>query len=110
MRRLRVQVIFEGQILPVKAVLLITDFPDGFPDSGLDFFLRSGCPVAVRINHALAADFASQNHPVGRGQGFASNPGFRILGKEQIYNGVRNLIRNFVWMAFRDRFGGENKF
>jgi len=48
MRRLRVQVVFKDQILPVEAVLLIADFLDRFADRGLDFFLRSrwyqSCP------------------------------------------------------------------
>jgi len=104
------QIIFEGQILPVEPVLLIADFPHRFADHGLDFFLGAGGPVAVGIDHALAADLACQHHPVRRGQRFASHPRFRILGQEQIDNGIGYLVGDLVGMALGDRFGGEDKF
>ena len=105
-RGLAVQAVDEFELLPVEAVLRIADLAHGLAHRRFDLFLRAGRPFAV-LEHALAADLTSENHQLGGGQRFAGDPGFGVLGQEQVNDGVGNLIRNLVGMAFGDRFGGK---
>ncbi len=103
---LAVQAVDELELLPMEAVLLIPDFLDRPAHSSLDLFLRARRPLPV-FEHALAADFTSQNDQLRGCQRFTGNARFRVLGQEQIDNRIRNLIRDLVGMAFGNAFGRE---
>ncbi len=114
--RLAVQVVFEGQRLPVEPVLLIADFAHRAAHRFLDFFLRAGGPAPVfgpvgivGVVHRSAADLAREDHPLGRRHGFAGHAGFGILGQHQIDDRIRNLVGHLVGMALGDALGGEEK-
>ena len=108
-RRLRVQVVFKGQILPVEARLFITDALHRLAHGALDFFLRARFPITGHIDHAAATHFTGQYDAVCGGQRFAGDTRFRVLGQEQIDDGVGNLVRHLVGMAFGHGFGGEDE-
>ncbi|MNX73717.1 hypothetical protein D3C86_1051270 [compost metagenome] len=109
MGRLRVQVVLEAEGLPVEAVLLIADVADDAADRVLDLLLDAGSPVALRVHDALAADFAGQHHQIGRRQGLARHARLGVLGQEQIDDGVGDLVRDLVGVAFRDALGREEE-
>ncbi len=88
--------------------LFVADALHGFTDDVLDFLLRAVFPVTVLVDHALAAHFARQDDALGGGQGLAGDASFRVLGEEEIDDGVGNLVRNLVGMAFRDALGGKD--
>ena len=78
-------------------------------------------PVVADIDHRLPSDFSnvhittggnfSYNMDLAGGhQGFAGNPGIRVLFQDGIQHSIRDLIGNFVRMAFRDRFRRKNFF
>ena len=98
----------EGEAFPMEARLLIADFAHGVAHRGLDLGERAVGPLAVLI-HALAADFAGQHDEVGGGQRLARDARIGVLAEEQIDDGVADLVGDLVGMAFRDRFGGEQK-
>ena len=103
------QVVFNGQVLPVEAGLLISDAPHRLAHHAVNLAPGAKLPISARIDHAAAAHFTGQHDAVGGGQRFAGNPGFRILGQEQIDHGVGNLVCHLVGMAFRHGFGGEDE-
>ena len=100
------QIVHEGQRFPVKTLLLVTDFLDGAADGRFNFFLCAGCPCAIFID-AFATDFACKHNKLRGCQCFTSDARFRVFRQKQIDNRIRNLIRNLVGMAFRNRFGRE---
>ena len=104
--RLAVQAIDELEILPVETVLLVADFPDRLAHHTLDLVLGAGGPFTVLVD-TLAADFACQHHQLGGGQRFAGDARFRVLRQEQVDNGIGNLVRNLVRVAFGNAFGRE---
>ena len=104
--RLAVEMIFEGQRLPVETILLVTDLAHRPADDTFDLFLRTFGPVAV-LEHALAADFTGQNDALRSGHRFAGDARFGVLREEQVDDGVGNLVGDLVGMAFRNAFGGE---
>ena len=72
-------------------------------------------PVIADIDHRLAGDLgnvhiaAGGNFPynmdlAGGHQGFAGNPGIRVLFQDSVQHRIRNLIGDFVRMAFRNGF------
>ncbi len=98
----------------MKAVLLITDAAHGAAHGLLDLVAHAGCPafgvrVRVIIEHALATDFAGQQDALSRHHRFASDARLRIAGEHEINNGIADLVRDLVGMAFGNRFGGEQK-
>ena len=107
MRRLRVEMVLEVQVLPVEAALLIADMLDRRAHRGLDFLERAGRPVACGIDHARAPHLARQHDEVGGGQRLARDARFGVLGEEQIDDRVRNLVGDLIGMPLRDRFAGE---
>ena len=112
MRRLAVQMVLEAGRLPVEAFLLIADALDGVADDLLDLVAGAGRP-AVRVLELLlvvdraAADFAADDDPLRGDQRFAGDARLRVLGQEQVDDGVANLVGDLVGMAFGNRFGGE---
>ena len=107
-RRLAVEIVLEGELVPVEARLLVTDFLDGVADGSLDFLERAIGPLAVLVD-ALAADFTREDDEVGRGQRLARDARIGVLAEEQIDDRVADLVGDLVGMAFRDRLGGEEK-
>jgi hypothetical protein len=101
-----VEIVHEGQSFMMETGLFVSDFLHRAADSRFDFFLRARCPFTIFIN-ALAADFAGEHDQLSRGQRFASDACFRVFRQKEIDDGVGNLVRNLVWMAFGNRFGGE---
>jgi hypothetical protein len=107
MRGLSVQVAGEFGGLPVEAFLFIADVPHRLADNRLDLPLGLRGEMATGILDTGAADLAREHDALGRGKGFAGDARFRILGQEQIYDGVGNLIADLVGMTFGHRFGRE---
>ena len=105
---LAMQVIFEAELVPMEAILLITDSLDGRAHSRFDFGLRAGRPFSVHIN-TLAADFAREHDQLGGCQRFTGDARLRVFRQEQIDDGIRNLVGDFVRMAFGNRFAGKQK-
>src|SRR5690606_18342835 len=54
-------------------------------------------------------DFAGQHDQPGIAQGFGRHACIRVLRQDSVENGVGNLIRDFVGMAFGDRFGSKEE-
>ncbi len=101
------QVVGELGVAPVEAGLFVADALDRGAGGGLDLVQGSGRPTAIGVEHALAADFAGQDDAVGGGQGLAGHAGLRILGQEQIDDGVGDLVGDLVRMPFGDGLGRE---
>jgi hypothetical protein len=95
------------QVLPVEAVLLIADLAHDIAHGRLDFLLRAGRPVALAVDHAIAAHLARQHDELGGGERLAGDARLGVFGKEKIDDGVGNLVRHLVGMAFGNAFGGE---
>ena len=111
---LAVQMVLEGQRLPVEAVLLIADFAHRAAHRFLDFFLRAGGPAGVfrpvgivGVVHRGATDLAREDNTLRGRHGLASHACFGVLGQHQIDDRIRNLVGNLVGMAFRNAFGSE---
>ncbi len=83
--------------LPVEAHVrgVVADFPDGLADD------------VRHIDPGGGGDFAGDHGHAGGDQGFAGHPGLFVLADDGVEDGVGNLIRHLVGMAFGDRFGGE---
>ena len=92
----------------METILLIADFLDRVAHGGFDFFLRALHPSAIFID-AFAADFAREHHQLRGGQRFARDARFGVFGKEQVDNGVADLVSDFVRMAFGNGFRGEEE-
>ena len=59
------------------------------------------CDFAV-VDVGRGGDFTRDHDEAGRHQRFAGNTGFRVFGQDGVEDGIRDLIRNFIGMAFRD--------
>ena len=106
MRALGMEIIFEAEAFPVEAFLLIADALHRFAHGAFDLFLRARRPLAILID-ALAPDFAGQDDELGRGQRFAGDARFGVLGQEKVDDRVGNLVGDLVGMAFGHGFGSE---
>ena len=62
------------------------------------------------INIAVGRDFAHDVDKTGGAGGLAGNAGTRVLFQDGIQNGIRNLVADFVGMAFGNGFGCEQNF
>ncbi len=102
------ELVLEGQGLPVEAGLRIADPLHGLADGLLDLFLHARCPVAGLVHDALAANLAGEDDELGRRQRLAGDARLRILRKEQVDDRVRNLVGDLVRMALGDGFGREH--
>ncbi len=58
----------------------------------------------LHVHIRVRLDFTCQNNLTGSDQCFASYFGVRVEGEKIVENGIRNLICNFVWMTFGNRF------
>ena len=56
------------------------------------------------VDISLGFHFASQHHLSCGHQRFAGHLGVRVISQQFVENGVRDLIRHFVWVSFRHRF------
>ena len=113
---LAMQMVLEGQRLPVEAVLFIADFAHRTAHGLFDFFLCARRPAGVfgpvevlRIIHRRAANLAREDDALRRGHGFAGNPRLGILGQHQIDDGIGDLVGNLVRMAFRNALGSKEE-
>lgn len=106
-RRPRVQVVLEAEALPVKPALLVTDLANRATDGVLHFLLEAWRPVAVLIHDPVAADLAGKDHQLGGRQRLTGDARLGVLGQEHIDDRVRDLVGDFVRMAFGDTFGRE---
>ena len=100
------EIVLEVEGLPVEARLLIADALHGRADGGFDLVERARRPPVV-LEHALAADFAGQDDLVGGRHRLAGDARLRILGQEQVDDGVGDLVGNLVGMAFGHGLGRE---
>ena len=98
---LLVQVILEFEMGVMELVLLIADIGNGAADRALD-----GIHDARHLVLG-GAHFTADDHTVGGGEGLAGNTGFRLLGKEQVEDGVRHPVAQLVRMSFGHRFRGK---
>ena len=62
------------------------------------------------INIAVGRDFAHDVDKTSGTGGLAGNAGTRVLFQDGIQNGIRNLVADFVGMAFGNGFGCEQNF
>ena len=106
-RGLRMEVVGELKVLPMEAVLLIADALDDVADRLLDLFANAGRPIAVLVHDSVAADFAGDDDAVGGGHRLAGDARLGVLGQEQVDDGVADLVRDLVGMAFGNGFGRE---
>ncbi len=107
MRGLRMEMVGEVEAVPVEAVLLIADLLHDAADGRFDLLADARSPIAGLIHDALAADLAGKDDAVGRRHRLASDARFRVLGQEQVDDGVADLVGNLVGMAFGNGFGRE---
>src|SRR5690554_2952484 len=61
-----------------------------------------------QVYPGTGGDFTANDGHTGFHHGFASYASVRVVGQDGVQNGVRDLVGQFVRMAFRDRLGGEN--
>ena len=61
----------------------------------------------VKVDHGFAANFSSEHDDAGLDHGLAGDPRFAVLRQHGIDHGIRYLISNFVWVAFRNGFGSK---
>ncbi|CSC37172.1 Uncharacterised protein [Vibrio cholerae] len=52
------------------------------------------------INPSGSRDFTAHHHHASFYVSFASNASFRILLKNRVQHCIRDLVCNFIWMAF----------
>ena len=92
---LLVQEVLEVGLLPVEAVLLVSDVTDRFAGRLLDL---------VIIDFSGAPDFTGQNDLVCGGQRLTGDTGFRVLGEEEVDNRVGDTVAHLVRMALGNTF------
>ena len=90
--------IFKGVGAEFEFGAIIADFVHYFTCDGF----------RVDLIPARAGNFAGINNQIGADERFAGHAAFGILREAGIKDGVGNLIADFVWVAFRNRFGCEN--
>jgi hypothetical protein len=87
-----VQAVDEFELLPVEAVLLIADFAHRRRTVARSLPARRG-PIAVFVQHALAADFAGQHDKLRRRQ---VSQAMRASGS---LDRNRSTIASEIWSA-----------
>src|SRR3546814_116987 len=94
MRGLTVEEVGEFGGFPMETLLLISNAFDRIPGRFFDFGLACRCQFTIFGNEAAirAAHFPRQHDPVGGGERFAGDTRFGVLGKEQVDDGVADLI------------------
>ncbi len=61
-----------------------------------------------QIHPGAGGDLTANDGHTGFYHGLAGNAGMGIVGQDGIQHGIRDLVCQFVRMAFRDRFGSED--
>ena len=62
---------------------------------------------ALKVYVGFGGDFAGDDDQTGGGQSFASDAAGDVVGQAGVKNGVGNLVRDFIGMAFGHRFGSK---
>ena len=76
----------------------VSDAPDRAADHGFEFRPRGSAPRRC---------FAGDHGAAGGDERFAGDPGQGVPSQERVENGVGNLVRNLVRMAFGHRLRGK---
>jgi hypothetical protein len=97
---LRVDIYLHVGPLPVKALLRIADFLHSLT-CGLFHFARG--------YEFGPTNFPGQHDAVGGGERFHRYAAVRIVRKEQIDDGIRYTVADFIGMAFAHRFRREKE-
>ena len=87
-----------GLVVETDVGIVVADATDHF----LDRF--------AIVHMGLGGDFARDDDEAGRYQGFAGDPGRRVLGEDRVENAVRDLVGYLVGMSLGYRFRSEQKF
>ena len=69
--------------------------------------LDGAADYVLKIDVGFRRDFSGDDYESGGGQGFTGDAATGIFSQAGVEDGVRNLVGNFVGMAFSDRFGSE---
>src|SRR5271157_523819 len=87
----------DGAGVGVEAVegVVVTDGGDGAADDTLE------------IDVGLGGDFTGDDDQAGGGQSFAGDAAEGVVGEAGVENGVRNLVGDFIGMAFGHRLRSE---
>ena len=65
---------------------------------------------ALHVHIGIRAHFARHDHEARRAERLARDLGVAVAAQEFVEDRIRDLIRDFVGMAFRDRFRRKKKF
>src|SRR5260221_1210723 len=83
--------------IKTKESVVVSDLLDGLANQ------------IIVVDDGRGGDFTGNNDQAGGYQSFAGDPALGVLAHNFIEYRVRNLIGNFVRVAFCHRFGGEQK-
>ena len=61
----------------------------------------------LEINVGLGGDFAGDHDQTGGGQGLTGHATHGVIGQAGVEDAIRNLIGDFIGVAFGDRFRGK---
>src|SRR4030042_2523252 len=86
---------------------LVIETVDGL---GITDVMDDAAAELLEIAVALGGDVAGDRDEACRHQGLARYPAFWILRNQVVQYGVRDLVTDLIWMAFADRFRGEEMF
>jgi hypothetical protein len=86
-----------GAGIAVEAVegVVVSDGLDGASD------------YVLKIDVGFRRDFSGDDYESGGGQGLTGDAAAGIFSQAGVEDSIRNLVGDFVRVAFRDRFGSE---
>ena len=86
-----------GTVISIESEFssVISDLANGIANDFLDIYVCFG------------GDFAHYQYKTGGSAGLAGNTAHRILFHQCVQDGIRNLVTDFVWMAFGYGFGSK---
>jgi hypothetical protein len=61
----------------------------------------------LEIDVGFGGDFSGDDNEAGGGKGFAGHAAGGVFGEAGVEDGVGNLVRDFIGMAFGYGFGGK---